>query len=92
MLYDLLHKTAETIPEKTAVICGEEQYNYIQFKDRIDRLASGLRSLGIRKNDKIAILHKNCHKFLETYFAAAKIGAILVPMNYRLSEIVTLAL
>ena len=79
MLYDLLRKTAKTRPDKTAVICGDIQYNYDKFKDRVDRLANGLQTLGIRKNDKIAILHKNCHKFLETYFAAAKIGAILVP-------------
>jgi acyl-CoA synthetase (AMP-forming)/AMP-acid ligase II len=86
MLYDLLRKTEETFPDKAAVICGDIQYNYTQFKNRVDRLAKGLQTLGIRQNDKIAILHKNCHKFLETYFAAAKIGAILVPMNYRLSQ------
>jgi acyl-CoA synthetase (AMP-forming)/AMP-acid ligase II len=85
MLYELLRKTAEESPDKTAVICGDKRYDYSQFKDRVDRLTSGLRSLGIRKNDKVAILHKNCHKFLETYYATAKIGAILVPMNYRLS-------
>ncbi|MGB6338663.1 MAG: long-chain-fatty-acid--CoA ligase [Candidatus Aminicenantaceae bacterium] len=85
MLYDLLRKTAETSPDKTAVICGDKRYDYSQLMDRVDRLASGLRSLGIRKSDRVAILHKNCHQFLETYFAAAKIGAILVPMNYRLS-------
>jgi fatty-acyl-CoA synthase len=85
MLYDLLQKTAKTFPAKTAVICGDKCCDYRQLKDRVDRLASGLRFLGIRKNDKIAILHTNCHRFLETYFAAAKIGAVLVPMNYRLS-------
>lgn len=85
MLYDLLRTTTERSPEKTAVICGDKRYNYGQFKDRVDRLAVGLLSLGIRKNDSVAILHKNCHIFLEAYFAAAKIGAILVPMNYRLS-------
>ncbi len=86
MLYDLLRKTAERSSEKTAVICGDKRYNYGQFKDRVDRLASGLLSLGIRKNDSVAVLHKNCHIFLEAYFAAAKIGAILVPMNFRLSS------
>ncbi len=85
MLYDLLRKTAETYPERTAVICGDKRFDYREFSERVDRLANGLRSLGIRKNDKVAILHKNCHRFLETYFAAAKIGAVLVPMNYRLS-------
>lgn len=85
MLYDLLHKTAETSPEKMAVICGDTRLTYSQLKDRVDRLARGFSSLGMQKNERIAILHKNCHCFLETYFASAKIGAVLVPMNYRLS-------
>jgi fatty-acyl-CoA synthase len=85
MLYELLRETTERSPENIAVICGEDRFNYNQFKDRVDRLSSGLNSLGIKKNDKVAILHTNCHRYLETYMAAAKIGAILVPMNYRLS-------
>ena len=85
MLYDLLLHTAAAHPDKLAVICGEKRYDYRQFKDRVDRLASGLRSLNIQKNERIAVLHKNCHRYLEIYFASAKIGAILVPINYRLS-------
>ncbi len=85
MLYALLLDTAEAHPDRLAVICGDMHLTYGQLKNRVDRLANGLRSLGIQKNAKIAILHKNCHRFLETYFAAAKIGAILIPMNYRLS-------
>ncbi|MGD8540591.1 MAG: AMP-binding protein, partial [Candidatus Aminicenantes bacterium] len=85
MLYDLLLHTAAAHPDKLAVICGEKRYDYRQFKDRVDRLASGLRSLNIQKNERIAVIHKNCHRYLEIYFASAKIGAILVPINYRLS-------
>jgi len=85
VLYELLRETTEKYPNRLAVICGDTQLTYGALKDRVDRLASGLKSLGIHKNTKIAILHKNCHRFLETYFAAAKIGAILIPMNYRLS-------
>jgi len=85
LLYDLLRETARAYPDKLAVICGDTRLSYEELKNRIDRLANGLRSLGIQKNEKIAILHKNCHRFLEVYFATAKIGAVLVPMNYRLS-------
>jgi len=85
VLYDLLRETADALPGKLALICGDTHLSYGQLKDRVDRLATGLRSLGIQNNEKIAILHKNCHRFLEAYFAAAKIGAVLVPMNYRLS-------
>lgn len=85
MLYTILEETAKASPSKTAVICGQEIYDYAKLKHRADRLAGSLQSLGIEKNDKIAIIHKNCHRFLETYFAAAKLGAILVPINFRLA-------
>jgi len=84
-LYSMLSRTAESHPDKIALICGDKRYSYAQFKERVDRLACGLESININKIDKIAIIHKNCHRFLEAYFAAAKIGAILVPINYRLS-------
>lgn len=84
-LYDLLLNTAQTHPDNPAVICDEVQFNYSQLKERVDKLASGMKSLGIQKNDKIAVISKNCHRFLEAYFAAAKLGAVLVPINYRLA-------
>lgn len=85
MLYSILSQTAESHHDKLALICGEKRYSYAQLKERVDRLACSFTSIGIKKDNKIAIIHKNCHRFLETYFAAAKIGAILVPVNYRLA-------
>jgi acyl-CoA synthetase (AMP-forming)/AMP-acid ligase II len=58
---------------------------YREFAGRVWRLCAGLRSLGLRRTDRLAILHENCHVFLEAYFAAAHNGLILVPLNYRLS-------
>jgi len=84
-LYSPLTKTAVSHPKELAVICQHERFSYAQFKERVDRLAQGLKSIGIQRCDKIAVIHENCHRFLEAYFAAAKIGAILVPINYRLS-------
>jgi acyl-CoA synthetase (AMP-forming)/AMP-acid ligase II len=84
-LYNLLQKTAQTKPNNIGVICGGEQYNYRHLKDRVDREAAYLKSIGVAKNNKIAMISKNCHRFLETYFAVAKLGAVLVPINYRLS-------
>lgn len=85
MIYSLLSKTVESFPDKIAVICGDKLYSYAQFKKRVDKLVLGLESIGIKKGSKIAVIHKNCHRFLEAYFAAAKIGAVLVPINYRLA-------
>ncbi len=84
-LYNLLENTSLLHPDKNAVVCGSKRFSYLQFKSRVDKLAGSFRSLGIKKGEKIAIIHQNCHIFLESYFAAAKIGAVLVPINYRLS-------
>lgn len=84
-LYKILSDTAEDHPDKVAVICGDRKYTYGQFKQRVDKLAGGFKSIGFRKNNKVAIIHKNCHRFMEAYFAAAKIGVVLVPVNYRLA-------
>ncbi|MGD2294791.1 MAG: long-chain-fatty-acid--CoA ligase [Candidatus Aminicenantes bacterium] len=84
-LYNLLKDTSHSRPDKLAVICGRFRYTYAQLKDRTDRLADALLSLGVRKDVKVAVIHKNCHIFLECYFAAAKIGAVLVPVNIRLT-------
>ncbi len=85
MLYEIILRAAETHPEKVAVVCGGKKWSYAQFKERVDRLASGLLSLGVKEGTKVAILHRNCHRYLELYFASAKIGAVVVPLNYRLS-------
>jgi len=85
-LYGLLKRTAEAYPDGEAVICNDLHYSYRQLKERVDRLAQSLGSMGLHNEDKIAIIHKNCHRYLEAYFAAAKIGAVLVPINYRLAE------
>jgi len=85
-LFDIIQETAANFPEKEAVICGGRRFRYKELKQRVDKLSSSLLSLGIGKDDKIAIIHRNCHRYLETYFASAKIGAVLVPINYRLSS------
>lgn len=85
-LYSILSSTARSHPEKLAVVCGQKRYSYAQFRRRVDRLALVFQSLGIRKDDKIALIHQNCHRFLEAYYAAAKIGAVTVPINYRLAS------
>jgi fatty-acyl-CoA synthase len=85
ILPESLRKALKFFPEKEAVICGEIRLTYREFCDRVGRLSSFLKKAGIEKGDKVAVLHPNCHYFLEIYYAVAGIGAISVPMNYRLS-------
>lgn len=82
---ETLKKASKLFPNKEAVVCGGKRLTYQEFASRIHRLASGLHQLGIKKDDKVAILHPNCHYFLEAYYGISQIGAISVPINYRLS-------
>jgi acyl-CoA synthetase (AMP-forming)/AMP-acid ligase II len=85
VLTEPLFKAARFFSQKEAVICGGDRFTYGHVLDRVHRLANGLRRLGIGKDGKIAILHPNCHVFMEAYYGAALVGAVLVPINYRLS-------
>ena len=80
-----LKKALDLYPAKTAVIDGDRAYTYQQIGERVTGLARFLQNRGIRPEDRISILEVNSHAFLETYYAAAGIGAILNPLNYRLA-------
>ncbi|UCG71026.1 MAG: long-chain-fatty-acid--CoA ligase [Thermoplasmata archaeon] len=84
-LYNLLSETVKKYPDNLAMICGDEQCNYELLKELVDKLALNMKAIGLGKDDKIAMISKNCHRFLEAYFAAARLGAVLVPINYRLA-------
>ena len=81
----ILEKAVSLYPDKEAVVSGEKRFTYEQFADRTYRLANSLRSMNIFKGDRVAILHQNSHEYLESYFALAQLGGILVPLNFRLS-------
>ncbi|MGA2516966.1 MAG: long-chain-fatty-acid--CoA ligase [Thermodesulfobacteriota bacterium] len=85
VLTETLAKALRLFPRKRAVVCGERHWTYQEFCRRTNRLSHGLKGFGIGKDDKVAILHPNCHAFLEAYYAIPQIGAISVPINYRLS-------
>ncbi len=84
-LLESLYKVERLYPEKIGVICGEERFTYGAFVGRIRRLSEALQNRGIGKGDRVAILHQNCHYYLEAYYALALLGAISCPLNYRLS-------
>lgn len=85
LLSKILEEADENHGQEQAVVCGETRYTYSDLKNRVERLAVGLTERGLGLSDRIAIVHRNCHHFLEAYFAVARIGAVLVPINYRLS-------
>ncbi len=81
----ILEKALSLYADKEAVVCGKARFTYKQFADRVYRLANFLRSRGVGQGDCVAIMHQNSHEFLESYFATAQLGAILNPLNFRLS-------
>jgi len=80
----LFTKSARTYPEKLFIAYGDYELTYQQANKRINKLANGLKSLGIKKGENVVILLHNCPEFLETLFACFKAGIGTVPINFRL--------
>src|SRR4030042_6937632 len=85
-LSDMVAEQAAGQPEAEAVVFEETRLSYRQLNERVNRLANGLRSLGLRRGSHVALLLENCHQYLELYYALSKAGMVAVPLNWRLSE------
>ncbi len=70
--------------EREAVVDGDLRFTYAQFLERCDRWSSALQDLGVGHGDRVAYIAPNTHSHLEAYYAVPQIGAVLVPINYRL--------
>ena len=81
----LKRHAARNFGNKVGVVCEDLRFTYRQFDERCDRLSAALLRLGIRKGDVVAFLSFNCHRLLEAYFGVPQLGAILLPLNIRLS-------
>ena len=84
-LSNILPQAIKSDPEKKAVFYKGKEFTYKQFSNRVGNLANSLLKYGISKDDKVAVLQKNCHYFLECYFGVMQTGAVLVPLNHYLS-------
>ncbi len=84
-LSDLLRRTARRVPDKVAIACGEVRWTYAELDLLCSRLAQGLREQEIGPGDRVAVLSRNSHAFAALRFALARIGAVLVPINFMLN-------
>src|SRR6478735_7282585 len=82
---EFARRARKLYPERIAVIDGDSRWTYAQFLDRCDRWSAGLQKLGIGPGDRVAYLSPNTHAQLESFYAVPQIGAVLVPLNYRLT-------
>ena len=71
--------------EREAVVDGDLRLNYEEFFGRCDAWSSALQALGVKQGDGVAYIAPNTHAQLESFYAVPQIGAILVPLNYRLT-------
>src|ERR1700761_6108929 len=83
-LSDLLHRSAARVPDKLAIVCGETRWTYAEFARICERVAAGLAERGVAKGTRVAILARNSHAFIALRFALARLGAVLVPINFML--------
>jgi fatty-acyl-CoA synthase len=84
-LGDLLRRTAARVPKKIAIRCGHVEWTYAQFDRLCDEFAAGLASLGVAAGDRVAVLARNSHAWAVVRFALARLGAVLVPVNFMLN-------
>jgi len=82
---DWVARRSQLHPEREAIVFGELRLTYRDFNDRVNRVTHALGGMGFRKGDRLAILSLNSNAFLETVFACARLGVILVPINFRLA-------
>jgi fatty-acyl-CoA synthase len=82
--YDFLKRALVAHSNKDAIVCGDVRLTYRQFGERVNRWANLMRSLGVQKGDRVAILSQNCHRVLEAFFGTPLLGSILMPLNFRL--------
>ena len=84
-LGDLLRRSAARFPHKLAVRCGSVDWTYAKFDAVCTRLAAGLHAQGVRSGDRVAVIARNSHGFAALRFALARLGAVLVPINFMLN-------
>ncbi len=82
---EFLTRRAMLSPDKEALVCQGRRYTFSQMNSRANRLAHSMEKLGVRPGDRVGLLLYNSEAWHELFFGLAKIGAILVPMNYRLA-------
>lgn len=83
-LGDLLTRTVARYPDKLAFVYRDRQVTYRELDELVNKTANGLRNRGIKKGDRLAIFSKNSLDFVIVEFALARLGAVLIPINFML--------
>ncbi len=84
-LHDVVERNARVMGEQTAFVADGRRISHREYAARVARLAGGLAALGLQPGERVAVLAQNCQEYVDLYGAAAHLGLILVPVNWRLS-------
>ena len=82
---EFARRTRRLHGHREGVVDGELRLTYEQFFDRCDRWSACLQRIGVARGDRVATIAPNTHAQLEAFYAVPQIGAVLVPVNYRLT-------
>src|SRR3954469_12007678 len=82
---EFARRTRALYRDREALVDGALRFTYEQFFQRCDRFSAALQRLGVTRGDRVAYIAPNTHAQLESFYAVPQIGAVLVPINYRLS-------
>src|SRR6267143_2805851 len=82
---EFARRSRKLYPEREAVVDGDLRLSYEQFFDRCDAWSAALQALGVKQGDRVAYIAPNTHAQLESFYGVPQIGAVLVPLNYRLT-------
>ncbi|WP_405136484.1 AMP-binding protein [Nocardia sp. NBC_01388] len=84
-LSDICHENSRRYADRTAVIDGEVRHTWQEFDTRVNKAANALAALGVARGERILWLAQSSHRFLELFVAAARLGAMICPANWRQS-------
>src|ERR1700681_736508 len=82
---EFARRTRALYPERAALVDGPLRLTYAQFFERCDRWSAALQRLGVRQGDRVAYIAPNTHAQLESFYSVLQTGAVLVPINFRLT-------
>ena len=82
---DFARRARRLYGDREAVVDGERRYTYREFFERCDRWSRALQGMGVKAGDRVATIAPNTHAHLEAYYAVPQIGAVIVPINFRLT-------
>jgi fatty-acyl-CoA synthase len=80
-----VQRWSELYPQKPALLFEGQQLSYAELHQRANQTSCWLQSIGIEKGDRVAVMLNNCPEFIELYLACSRLGAVFVPINFRLA-------